>query len=673
MRLIALPLLLITALPGAAYAADRDGARTHMISGVKNLYAGNLRTARIDLLNAIKDDEDWALPHAVQARIYLALGDGVAAESELRRAMKNGMAESQISHLRLHSWLLQGDPDRVLRIADNAYDNRYSVGYEQRVRAGAAIARGDFQRAAQNFDAALRFTPLSTILWTDIGRFRQSGGNVGGAVQAANRAVDLSPRNVGALILMAGLVREQYGLVAALPWYDRVLEIDPKNLPAMVQTAATLGDAGRATEMLAMTRRILAIDQTNADAWFLQAVLAARANKPDLARNLLYRTNGKIDALPAVKLLRAVLDLSTGNSEQAISQLEDLVKAQPDNLKARRLLGAAMWRAGNAKSAIAILDPVARRADADSYTLSIIGRAYEDAGNRDTAAVYLDRAASPVRGDPAPFNLSADLNRITLAGDVDPNNADVAIPRLAQLINSGRAREALESARRLRELNPGTPAANVLVGDALMALSNPAEAATAYKQAANVSFNEPIALRYISALKQSGQEAAALRVLDLFLSQNPRNISAMRLAADHFMETAQWDSAISTLEGIRTRIGNRDASILNSLAWAWFEKGDRRKAINYATAAYAIASSNPALASSYGWMLYRSGNDKPRGTALMQKAVGIAPALPLLRYQLAQALIDQGKIQAARDQLNAALSLPNFVHRKEAEALLASL
>ena len=656
-----------------AVAAPRDAARSAAVAGVRYFYDGKPQAARIELLNAIKADGEWPLAHALQARIYLALGDGVAAEAEIRRAIELGLPEAQIQHLLLNAWLLQGQTGRVLDASEIAGVAPVSIGYGARIRAGAAIARGDTALAAEYLGQAIRAAPLSGQLWTDIGNFRLRGGDVAGAINAAIRAVNLNPRNIDAMLLMGRLVRDQYGLVASLPWFESIIELDSVNVAAMVEAAATLGEVGRARDMLAMTRRIQAADASNTNAWYLQAVLAARAGRPDLARALLYRIDTQKETVPGIKLLKAVLDLSTGNSEQAIAQLDDIVKAQPENLKARRLLGTAMWRAGDTRAAIAALEPVAKRNDADSYTLSVIGRAYEDQGDRAKAALYLNRAALPVRGEPAPFDMAGDLARMVMVNGGNPDNADVAVPRITQLIRAGRPAEGLRLAERLRDLNPGAPAAHVIVGDLLSILGREADAAKAYQKAANISFSEPVALRYIDSLRRSGDSGAAVRALDLFLSQNPRNISALLLASDHFMAIGQWDVAIAMLDGLRARLGNRDATILNKLAWAWFGQGDNDQALAYAAAAYRIEISNPVLASSYGWMLFKAGKDRLRGLSLLRKSVAIAPKMPQLRYQLAQLLIDTGQKGAARAQLEAALALPDFAERNAAQALLVRL
>ena len=672
MRLLVLFWAVLVLAPMPASASSRDDARKALLTAVTKIYASDYRTARVDLLNARKADPAWGLPYSVAARNDLALGDATSAEAALTRAINTGIPANTLQHLQFHVWLFQGKPELVL---SEPLSDQLSVtarSYALRMRARAAIAVGNFRGAGEEFDAALALTPQSSLLWSDMGRSRMQGGDLAGGIAATERATRLNPRNLEALMLMGELMRGQYGLMASIPWFERVLAIDKVNVPAMLQIAATLGDAGHAQDMLTMSRRVLFADPGNAQAWYLQAVLAARASKPQLARGLLYRISGRLDDLPGMMLLKAVLGMQEGNSEEAIANLQDLVKAQPDNLRARRLLGTAMWRAGDAQSAISVLGKMATRPDADSYTLSVIGRAYEASGDRQTAARYLERASSPVKGQPVPFEMEGDLARLAQMRSGNPDDANVAVPRIASIIANGDAGQGLLQSQQLLARNPGAPEAHILVGDAFMALDRPKDASQAYANAANIRFSEPVALRFIMALRASGQEAGALRVLDIFLAQNPRSVAGLLLASDHFMATGQWDAAIKVMEGLRTRLGNGDATILNNLGWAWFSKGDAAKAQQFASAAYALAPANPAVVNSYGWILYKSGRDKSGGIALLQKAVQIAPAHPGLQWQLAQALTGVGRKADARPHLLSAMAAPDFPDRKSVVAMLAA-
>jgi cellulose synthase operon protein C len=139
------------------------------------------------------------------------------------------------------------------------------------------------------------------------------------------------------------------------------------------------------------------------------------------------------------------------------------------------------------------------------------------------------------------------------------------------------------------------------------------------------------------------------------------------------MATAQWDRAIGVLEGLRTRLGNRDAAVLSNLGWAWFNKGDIVKASDYSAAAYGMAPSNPAFADGYGWILYKSGRNREGGAALLEKAVTIAPAHPGLRFHLGQALVGLGRKQDAKTHLSFAAAAQDFPDHKKAALLLAGL
>jgi cellulose synthase operon protein C len=656
-----------------ALAADRAAAQAAFNKGATLVVRGEARAARVELLNAIKADPSWPQPHAVMGSANLLLGDGLAGETEIKRAIELGMPAKQVNHLLAHAWLLQGDATRALELARPQIIEPRFEGYAARIRALAHASQNDLASAAREFDKAGALTPKSSQLWTDIGRFRFMVGNVVGASDAANRAIKNNPQNIDALMLTGDLVRGQYGLSASIPWFERILELDGNYLPAMHQLAATLGDAGRTVEMLAMTRKILAFDPGNANAYYLQAVLAARAKKYDLARAMLYRTQNRMDDVPAVRLLKAALDLQSGNAEQAIADLQELLTEQRTNLTAQRLLGAAMWRAGDTKGTIDTLRRIADRSDADSYTLSVIGRAYEAQGNRNQAATYLDRAAQPGRGETVPFEMAGDLVRLAKASAGPTNDADTAVPYINKLVLEGRTAEALALAQKLRAQNPGAPAAYVLVGDALMAQNRVREATIAYRDAASIRFSEPIAMRYVEGLLRVGDIASALRVLDLFLSQNPRSVPGLLLAADHFMATGQWDNAIEVLDGLRFRLGNRDATVLNNLGWAWFNKGNATKAAEFSGAAYGMAPANPAFADAYGWILYKSGTNREGGVALLEKAVATAPNHPGLRFHLGQALVGLGRKEDAKDQLRFAAEAQDFPDRKKAEALLAGL
>jgi tetratricopeptide (TPR) repeat protein len=620
-----LALLLACAGCGSARLSGEQSYRR----GLAELSRDQPRMARVDLLNAAAAIPGDARIHLALADAYLRLGDGVAGEAEVKRARALGAAEDSTRHLFAHALLLQDRPDRAV---DEAEGPSRDPAYSARIAGLAAMALGDAPRAGRAFERALAAGPNDSRTWAGIARFRRWTGETAGAIAAADRSVGLDPRNFEALELRGELVRAQYGPRAALAWFDRALEVDPQYLPACIERAATLAELGRMTEMLAGTRRILSIAPKNPDAFFFQAILAARAGKYDLARSLYRRTGGALDGQPAALLLAGAIELESGTAEQGVKKLQQLVALQPDNFKARRLLGWGQLRLGDAAGAIATLKPVADRPDADPYTLSLIGSAYRRRNDAAAAVNYLVRAARPQRPPAAP-PLGAPLGdeglaALRSAAEAGQSDAPLQVQLIRALLARGLGPEALARARRLEADNPGAPDAHMLAGDALVAAGDLPAAAEAYRRAANIAFTEPVAMRLVHVLDISGDRAGAARVLSLFLQQNPENVPALTVAGNGFLAAGRWDRAILAFERVRTRIGNRDATLLNNLAWAWSQTGDYDRALPLAARAWSLDRADPATADTLGWLLYRSGRDRMRGLALLQQAARGAPAPP---------------------------------------------
>jgi putative PEP-CTERM system TPR-repeat lipoprotein len=620
----------------ALLAACSGPSGTAYERGVAAFNQGDVRTARVELLNALQANPDDRAARVMQARVELALGDGVAAESEIARARQAGVSAAETAHLLAHAKLLQGDARAAL--AEAAGATAEHEAYAARIRGRAYMAIGDGGNARAAFDPALVVAPQDSDVWTDVARFRRSNGDVAGALEAADRAVAARPRNVEALVLRGILTRSQYGLTTALPWFDRALDIDGGNVEALVERAVTYGDQGRMRDMLADAREAHRLTGGNPTAYYLQAVLAARARNFDLARRLMVRTRGAFDDTPAGRLLLSAIDFQTGNEEQAARRLAGLVADQPANRRARRLLAAAQWRMGDAANTVVTLRPIADLPDADSSTLSLMGRALARLGDGASASLYLARAAQPQPGARTSLDplSEGDFAQVRNAAAQSPDDGPAQIRLISALLARGQSEEALARARRLQADNPGVPEVHMLVGDALGVRGDFAGAAGQYRRAANLAFTEAVAMRLIEALQRSNQADAADNVLNLFVQQNPRSVPGLILLGGRAMQQQNWPFAIAIYEGLRQRIGNNDATILNKLAWAYSESGDLARAVPLARRAWSLDRDNPATADTLGWLLFKSGR-RAEGLVLLQRAARGAPSDSDIRRRLAEA------------------------------------
>ncbi|TXC71900.1 tetratricopeptide repeat protein [Sphingomonas ginsenosidivorax] len=637
-RIAAILVLCAAVLVGGFALLHRQAppdARRSLLASLTTLRAGNYSAARTNAQAAIAADPGLGIAHAVLARAYLELGDGLAAEAELTRARDAGVPAARLHQLQAHARLLQGDPDGAIDEAAKATP-RYA-GYATRIRARALAVQGDTAAAQATLATLLDADPQDAAAWTDLGRIRISAGDVGGATQAAARAVALAPGDPAALTLQGEVLRSRYGLVAALPWFEQALARDAYYHRALIQYAATLGDAGRYADMLSATRRALQAKPGSPQALYLQAVLAARAGRTDLARGLLQHVGRTLDGLPAALLLGGSLDYADGKFEQAAATWRQLVAAQPMNVAARRLLGAALLRSGDPRAALETLRPIGVRADADGYALDLIARGFAAVGDPGVSAQFLDRANMGVgAGGPAASFATTDVVGALQAAATDAaNDPTYAVGVIRGLIGSGDTAGAVARAQALVAATPGAPAAQLALGDAFAAANRYPDAATVYARAADLAFDEPTMLRLVDALGRTGRAQDAATSLALYLSQNPQSLTGQRMLGHLQVATGDWGAAIETLEGIRRRIGNRDAGLLTDLSLAYAGDNDEAVSLRYARAAYALAPMNAAAADAYGVALAANG-DVAGARQLLVKATKLAPGDTAIASHLKQ-------------------------------------
>ncbi len=651
LRLFSKPAILAVALavgaigvPTAIFAA-RDGnadARESFANAEQFRARRDIRSARIELMNAIKADPEWIDARVAQAEVLLSLYDGIGAEAEIDKAVSLGLNPAAVRHLYGHALYLQGKAQeaRDQLLADDIPTEHQ--GYAARILGKVALQTGDAQLASLSFNRAIELDRRNPDLWVDIARFRADSGDQAGATNAVDEAVKLDPDNIRALQYRGELLRSQFGLGAALPWFDRALEIAPNDVPLLTEYAATLGDMGRMTEMLAVARKIIALDGRNPRAFFMQAVLAARAGNFGLARRLMHQTEGAIDNVPAVLLVQGIIEHGEGNYNAAVDKFGRLVSIQPGNRQAQNLLARSLYLAGSAVDAVDVLKPQIDWTGADPYALWLAGRALEAIDERGQAAEVMNRAAIHDSGRDSTIVAEVPLGILSAEAQRNPSDARAVVPYIRALYNAGDYITAFAQAKRLQEGNPGASAAHILVADVAAAMGNFDEALDALEQARSIRFSEPVMLRLVEVLRSRGAMQQSGEVLAQYLSYNPSNVAGLRWMAYAHLETKSWAVAAHLLENLRKRLGENDALILAGLTQAYTGLGQTEKAIAVGRIAYRVQPSSPVVSHLYGLALMADDTRKQDAISLLGKAVAIMPENPVYRDSLRRAQSTRG-------------------------------
>ncbi len=159
--------------------------------------------------------------------------------------------------------------------------------------------------------------------------------------------------------------------------------------------------------------------------------------------------------------------------------------------------------------------------------------------------------------------------------------------------------------------------------------------------------------------------------LTTWLKSHPSDTTVRRVYAATLQEEGETLQAINQYEMILD-LAPTDAITLNNLAWLYTKTNDSR-AIRTAQRGYDAAPTQPAVADTYGWILFKAGQFE-RALNLLTKASEGAPQNPDIAFHLAAAYAQSGQRKYAQRLLtNILAAQDNFASRAEAEDLLAKL
>jgi cellulose synthase operon protein C len=633
------------------HGSSHENAEDAYAKGLALRDSHNLRGARVEMLRAIKADPQWAQAQIGNAQVALDLFQGNIALSALERAVALGADHHKLQHLIGHAQWLIGDLAKAEAVLTDEAIPAKNQAYSYRILGRVYMGMGNTDAAQNAFARALKIAPKDSMIWTEVARFRYVIGNEKAAIEAADYSIALDNNNVRAIEFRGRLTEGQFGLTAAIPWFERGLQIDPNDVPSLLEYASTLGELGQYRLMLEQTRKIITLDNKNGRAFYMQAVLAARAGEYALARRILQLGGPEINALPGALLVNGISEYELGNWQQAIDVFTRLVLTQPNNMEHRKLLARAMYRAGRHLDALDEIKTVASRPDADNYSLMLAGRAFEGSGNRFKAVAALNDAAKPYIRRMIPIAEPLSLAKAALNAQQNPNSPRHIIPYIRSLMLERNYDGALGVAVHLQTANPGVANAHIMVGDVEMARGQTLPAVEAYKKARPIQFSQELMLRLVDTYGRSNNSKAAQEVLTAYLNFNPTSQSAQRLAAYMFLDGKQYAQAVPFLEHLLRAQGYNDSILLANLARAYSGLNQHEAAIERARIAYLIDPANPMVTHVYGQVLLKSGKRTKAAYEMLDKAVALLPGDKAVTAEFAKAQAAWLKVRAGEKKV----------------------
>ena len=686
---------------------------------------GQTRAAYLHLKNALLQDPFLLSAHLLLGKIYIQLGQGDKAEKELLIADGLGAHQSLTLIPLARAYLLQGKAEQLLAELFPLGTLVEEDAELLALRGQASLQLEQFYDAQRSFTQAWEKNPnnVSAVL----GRIHVLllKGDLNEADFYARRAVELAPENPRAWFLKGTLTRGLGDTASALRDFERAVQALPAYLPAQIARVSALLELGRLEAAQAAAEETIKLYPRDPRTLYLKAVVQARRQAMDEARETLKQTEALIFQLPRelieghppTLLLAGMVTYSLKHWAQATAYLRLFLEKFPDTVGPRTLLAHIYLERDQSEEAVKLLEPALGLAPGDQQVLSLLAEANMRERQYVKASNYLQQAAAAgddnlvLRTQRAvnQFGLGRKAQSIEELGAVfesNPEYENAGATLVVVDLKERRYDAAAAAARTLLQGSPDNLSYLNLYGVAQLAAGQP--------EAARWAFNLALALdwRFVPAqlnlaeleLRENRPEAARER-LRLVLARNPDQVSAMLMLArafdqqgDHeqardwaqravgadpgavpvavyltdlLLKMKRSEDALQAAQSIELRAADPDdLALLAALSRAYIANGRRATAQVVLTRGSSLAGYNAASLLEIA-TLQRQAGDLNGAIWSLEKAVSGQPRFLPTRLKLGEIYTEVGKFPQA-EELALAL-LKDFPKEPYGEHLLGTI
>ncbi len=624
----------------AVHADDLADAR-------KALLKGDLRTAQINLRNAVRSDPQNAEAHFWLGTVSLELGDAVAAEREARAARDRGfdphravplLAQALLAQQKAKDLLTELKPDTKDPVLDASI--LVARGYAQ-------VQLGQMNDAQASFALAEKTAPNAVEPLLASARLLATRGDLSGALAKVDRAINAQPKSAEALLAKAEILRTKGDAAGALAVLDQLLTDQPGTIRALLDRAGLLIATGKIDKAKNDLNAVLKSTPGNVQAIYLEAVIQAQARDYQAADATLEKINQFIGRIPRGYFLQAVVKEQLGQMAQAEEAIRRYIARAPNDLAGYKVLARLQFARRRPDLAIETLAKVTESGQGDAEAFDLLGRAYAAAGRADESVKAFQKAE-------------------TLA----PNDVGLQTRLASAQMGAGQADAAMGDLERTLELAPTAPQVGEALFFAALATGDLTKAADAVDKVRSAQGDTPVVENLDGLLKLARLDidgaGAQFRAI---LQKNPDFVPAqVNLARVMAMQGKPLEGE-QLLSSILDKNPDSEPA-LTMLVTQYAQSNRMPQAIDLVEKAHKAQPANARLTANLGQLYIRAG--KPaQALELANKDPNTANNADLLNLK-ASAQIALGQKDDARSSYQQILRLDSsaLAARRALESLL---
>jgi len=602
---------------------------------------------------------------------------------------------------------------------------RDSLNYDALLLNGRlCLARGDVDKAVGEFKKVVATYPQAVEAYYQLATSYLAKNEVSQAMISLNQALGLAPDFVDATMLLAGIKMRSGEVGAAIASLKPLVEKRPNFLPAQFLLADGYRAQGNFESAMEIYRAAEKLAPKSAEVPFFMGMTFLQQKKRDEARAAFSKAlELSPDYLPATEQM-VDMDLVDKQYDTALHRVQLALDRNPKSAEAYLIQARVFLVKPDAKQAeAALLKAIELRPESHTPHL-MLAQLYVDTHREpkalDDLRMFVDKNPKDVevwmfigmiQEQQKDYNAARDTYEKLLA--TSPQYA-LAMNNLAWLYAErfGQLDKAYEIASKARELQPYDPLVADTLGWILYRMKQYPKALgllqeSAGKQGRQADVQVHLGLAYYMLGQEGPARAALQRALELNKDVTDReeadqclailaidagsagpqqramlekrvaatpddSVARVRLAAIYQRE-GSFDRAAEAYQSVLAVNPNSVEASLN-LARLYSEHfHDVPKAIEFAKAAYRIASDDPSVSSVLGRLAFQAGDYKWAASLLQQASLQQLPN-PEVLYDFALASYSLGQVSNAAAAARMALNTgANFSRTDAASQLLAMI
>ena len=631
---------------------------------------GDLKTAEIELRNAVRSDPRNGEARYLLARVQLALGNPVAAEQQAKAAQARGYDPRAVIPVLGQSMLSQGHAAELLKTLKPTGKDKAADAEALVMRGAAHASLGQEDKAAASLAKAEQLDPANADAWLADARLALARRDVKGAQDKLAHALAANPHSVRARTLQAQLLAIDKNVPGAIKLLGETIADRPPAIPALLLRANLLVATGKFDAARADDDAVLKLLPGNVEALFLKAVLLHQAGKNQDADNLLDRLEPLFPRLPKGFFLQAAVKENLGQLEQAAASARHYVAAEPDDLNGAKLLAEIEFKLNRPDRAIPALAKLVADGRADAQTYDMLGRAYAATGQTAEASKDFEKAATlaptnvGVRTQLASTMLQlgrpdAAVTDLEHALTLAPKQPQVGEALFLAALRTGDLDKATAALAKVRAAQGDTPVVRNLTGLLQLAKLDVAGATATFEGIVKQDPTfMPARINLARAQAMAGDKAAFEATLGDILKKTPASEPALTLLSNDLLATGRAPAAVALLEAAH-KAAPKDIRLTLRLGDLLIRTGSAQKALDLVKQEAPTGAPGPALlglqaAAELGLKQLPAARDT------LTKLVALEPRALVARRELAALLIQKGDYASARDLIKTGISLfPN--------------